>query len=176
MAGATSIKYKREQRREGSKGGGHLISKHLDAPTSRHVTSRHVASRQLVSTTHLPRSSFPFYNTRRLLSLVDEKREPGSRHSWKHFPRLKPSSSNFPSTNSSHSFTDFSSSPSNTNHTTLKSLINQEPCLHAPTSPFFISYFRDYTLHHLPFCRENSEYKYANWHSLINLIFILRGS
>lgn len=128
MAAAESVEYKREERREGSKRGDHLISRHLDTPTSRHVTSRHVVSRQLVSATHSPRLLFTALVVFCSL-VVDETREPGSLALLKALSaRLKLSSSNLLSATSSSASTGLSSSNLRTHnrHDTLKSSINLE--------------------------------------------------
>lgn len=128
MAAAESVEYKRDERRERSKRDEHLISRHLDTPTSRHVTSRHVVSRQLVSATHSPRLLFTALVVFCSL-VVDEMREPGPRALLKTLSaRLKLSSSNLLSANSSSASTDLFSSNLRTDnrHDALKSSMNLE--------------------------------------------------
>jgi len=126
MAAAESAEYKREERREGSKRGGHLISRHLDTPTSRHVTSRCVAS-TCVSATHSPRLLFTALVVFCSL-VVDEMREPGSRALLKALSaRLKLSSLNLLSANSSSArprILSLSNLWTHNRHDTLKSSIN----------------------------------------------------
>lgn len=146
MAAAESVEYKREEWREGSKRGDHLISRHLDTPTSCHVTSRHVVSRQLVSATHSPRLLFTALVVFCSL-VVDETREPGPLALLKALSaRLKLSSSNLLSANSSSASTGLFSSNLRTHNRddTLKSEIWNHESRTAPFSkfsPFFISYF-----------------------------------